>query len=227
MAAKQGDPEAAVRAAFELAARLGWRHVTLAEIAQEAGMSLADLHASFPSKEAILAGFARMIDDAVLSGAEAPAEDETIKDRLFDVLMRRFDAMKPYKDGIAAILRGGAGGPFAIACGLQRLQRSMAWSLEAAGVNSSGPAGQLKAKGLGAVYLSTLRVWLRDETEDSSRTMAALDRGLTRADSLASTIFRGRRAYGPAGDAPPADGPAPDAPGPAAPDPNGMGPAPA
>ena len=103
MATKQRPSEKAIRAAFDLAARLGWRYVTLADIAEEAGMSLAELYALYPSKDAIVAGFGRMVDDQVLSGTEPPSEEESVKDRLFDVLMRRFDAMTPHKDGIAAI----------------------------------------------------------------------------------------------------------------------------
>jgi len=196
-------PDAIVRAAFDLAARLGWRHVTLADIAGEAKLGLAELYAAYPSKDAILAAHTRAIDAQVLAGAEAPLEEESVKDRLFDALMRRFDAMKPQRDGIAAILRDGAEGPVSMLCGAARLLRSMAWTLESVGVSASGPAGALKAKGLLAVYLGTLRVWLRDDTQDLSRTMAALDKRLARAEQFASTLFGGRRSRTPPPEAPP------------------------
>jgi len=192
--AKFEGPDKIVQAAFTLAARLGWRHVTLADIAGEAKLSLAELYAAYSSKDAILAAHTKAIDAQVLAGAEAPSEDESVKDRLFDALMRRFDAMKPERDGIAAILRDGAEGPVSMLCGAARLLRSMAWTLESVGVSASGPAGAIKAKGLLAVYLGTLRVWLRDDTEDLSRTMAALDKRLARAEAFAGTFFGGRRA---------------------------------
>ncbi|MDH3232534.1 MAG: TetR/AcrR family transcriptional regulator [Alphaproteobacteria bacterium] len=191
--AKSEGPDTIVRSAFTLAARLGWRHVTLRDIADEAKVSLAELYAAYPSKDAILAAHTKAIDAQVLAGAEAPSEEETVKDRLFDALMRRFDAMKPQRDGIAAILRDGAEGPVSMLCGAARLLRSMAWTLESVGVSASGPAGAIKAKGLLAVYLGTLRVWLRDDTEDLSRTMAALDKRLARAEQFAGTLFGGRR----------------------------------
>jgi AcrR family transcriptional regulator len=186
-------PDQIVQAAFELAARLGWRHVTLADIADEAKLSLAELYVAYPSKEAMLAAYTSAIDEQVLAGAEAPSEEETVKDRLFDALMRRFDAMKPQRDGIAAILRDGAEGPVSMLCGAGRLLRSMAWTLESVGVSASGPAGAVKTKGLLAVYLGTLRIWLRDDTEDLSHTMAALDKRLTRVEQFAGTLFGGRR----------------------------------
>lgn len=205
---KPGGPDPIVQAAFTLAARMRWRHVTLADIAEEAKVSLAELYHQYPSKDAILAAYTSAIDEMVLADAEPPSEEETVKDRLFDALMRRFDAMKPQRDGIAAILRDGAEGPVSMLCGAARLLRSMAWTLESVGVSASRPAGAIKTKGLLAVYLGTLRVWLRDDTEDLSRTMAALDRRLARAEQFAATFFGGRRSPPP--EAPPAE-PAPPA----------------
>jgi len=207
---KAKGPDAIVQAAFALAARLRWRHVTLADIAEEAKVSLAELYHAYPSKDAILAAYTSAIDEMVLAGVEPPEEEESVKDRLFDALMRRFDAMKPQRDGIAAILRDGAEGPVSMLCGAARLLRSMAWTLESVGVSASGPAGAIKTKGLLAVYLGTLRIWLRDDTEDLSRTMAALDKRLARAEQFASTLFGGRRRATPPPEQPPVE-PAPPA----------------
>jgi len=55
--------------------------------------------------------------------------------------------------------------------------------------------GRLRVKGLSALYLSTLRVWFRDDSDDLSKTMAALDRGLSRIDRAVSCCRGlGRRA---------------------------------
>jgi len=182
-ASSKSDP--VVRAAFDLAARLGWRHVSLADIAGESKLSLAELYGRYRSKTGILIAFARTIDAAVLAGGGAPQEDESVRDRLFDALMRRFEALGPYKEGLAAILRDGAGGPAALLCGGAGLLRSMAWTLESAGVGSNGIKGRLRTKGLLVVYLVSLRVWLRDESKDLASTMAVLDKRLARAESLA------------------------------------------
>jgi AcrR family transcriptional regulator len=194
-ASDKTDP--VVQAAFDLAARLGWRHVGLSDIADEAKLSLAELYGRYRSKTDILIAFARSIDAAVLAGGVAPQEEESVRDRLFDVLMRRFEALGPYKDGLAAIFRDGAGGPAAMLCGCASLSRSMAWTLESAGVGSNGLKGRLRTKGLMVVYLSSLRVWLRDESEDLASTMAALDRHLARAESLARGGLPGWRPRGP------------------------------
>ena len=175
-------------AAMRAAAGIGWRRTRLADIAEEAGLSLADLHARYTSKEALLDGFVRHIDRIVLTGAQrSDDEDSSYRDRLFDILMQRFDALNPYKDGIRAVVRdAGSGGVTEILCGGCRLLRSMRWMLEAAGIGTAGWLGGLRVKGLAVVFAATVQVWLRDDSEDMAKTMAALDRNLKRAEQFAT-----------------------------------------
>ena len=205
-------------AVMGLAATAGWRRLSLAEIAEATGLSLAALQADHGGKARILGAFASFIDEQVL---QEVAEDGSPRDRLFDVLMRRFDALGPYKEGLAVIMReGGGGGVCAAICAGRRLLRSMAWSLEAAGIGSAGLVGVMRTKGLALVYAGAFLTWLRDDTEDNSRTMAALDRNLAQAERWANGLpgWRRRRApdepaAGPQGDAPgEAPGEAPVAP---------------
>ena len=60
----------------------------------------------------------------------------------------------------------------------------MRWTLDAAGVSTSGIAGALKVKFLVGVYLRALRVWLSDETEDFAKTMKVVDQSLAQAEAL-------------------------------------------
>src|SRR5688500_4297178 len=186
-------------AAMEVAREIGWRRAALRDIAKVAGLSLAMLHSHYTSKMGILCGLTTMADQAVLSRADETAtEEETARDRLFDVLMRRFDAPQPYRTGLAAIVREGGGmGALAAMCGAQRILASMRWMLESAGISSGGLSGALRTKGLAIVYCATFATWLRDETADMARTMAALDRNLDRAERVSNTFSarggRGRR----------------------------------
>ena len=184
-------PERIIEAALELAATENWASVTLGAIAEKAGVSLVQLHGTFGSKAAILDAFVEIIDHAVLAGIGKEDLSESPRDRLFDSLMRRLDALQPRKAAIGSILRGLVCDPLALACALPRTLKSMAWTLEAAGIPSSGPAGRIKTKGLAAIYGSTLRVWLGDESADMSRTMAHLDLRLRQADRLVSLIPSG------------------------------------
>jgi AcrR family transcriptional regulator len=178
-------PAAAVRivdAALALAAREGWRSISLAAIAAEAGMTVLELYAVYRSKAAILEAFHRRVDAAALAGAEGEG-DERPRDRLFDVIMRRFDALSAHKAAVAAITRDAAADPLVALCGVPALLNSMGWMLEAAGVSASGWVGRARVKLLLGIYLSVFRVWLADDSTDMTRTMAALDARLRKAES--------------------------------------------
>jgi AcrR family transcriptional regulator len=185
-----------ISVALALAAERGWRDLALADVAAAAGLSLAELYALHPSKQAILDAFVRDVDMAVLGETQAP--EGPAKDRLFDVLMRRLDKLDPHKAALQRIADDTACDPLQVICGFARLDRSMAAMLEAAGISSGGFAGIIRAKGLTAVYLTALRAWLRDESEDKAKTMAALDRALGRAEFFAGGFRRRgtRRAEG-------------------------------
>lgn len=177
-----GAEDRLVDAALSLTARQGWRDTGMGEIAAEAGLPLAEAYAACPSKLAVLAVFHRRIDRAALAGGAADS-DEPPRDRLFDVLMRRFDALRPHKAALRVILRDGVGDPLAL-LGLPALLQSMGWMLEAAGISAAGWRGRLRANLLAGLYLSVLRVFLRDDSADLTQTMAALDRRLRRAESF-------------------------------------------
>ena len=191
MVKKADLPKHIIDTAFTLAAEQGWRDLSLAEIAEAAKVPLSSLYPLYPSKQAILEGFVDHVDAAVigaedLEGGEAPA-----RDRLFDVLMRRFEAMQPQREALGAILQDQLRDPISLCCGLGRLKRSMAAMLEAAGFSTTGLRGLVRIEGLTLVYLQTLRVWLRDDSEDMAKTMASLDKQLRRADTLVGR-FAGR-----------------------------------
>jgi AcrR family transcriptional regulator len=175
------DGDAVVAAALSLATRQGWRRTTLTEIAAEAGLSLAELHARFRGKPMILAACLRSFDRAVLAGA-APNPKDKPRDRLFEVLMARFDALKPHRPAVRAMLRDSIGDPAAL-IGAKRLYTSMGWMLEAAGLSSAGLPGRARKKLLMLVYLSVLYVFLGDDSDDLAKTMAVLDRRLTLAQA--------------------------------------------
>jgi AcrR family transcriptional regulator len=177
-------PDTAARiidAALAIAARGEWRSAGLAAIAAASGLTLLDVYEAFRSKRAILDGFRRRIDRAVLAGESAEAERP--RDRLFDTLMRRFDALAPHKEAIRALSRDAAGDPLAALLHGPGLARSMAWMLEASGVDSSGLRGAARTHLLVGIWVSAMRVWLADDTPDMVKTMAALDRRLRNTEN--------------------------------------------
>jgi AcrR family transcriptional regulator len=178
--APPSDRDRIIDAALHLTAQQGWRRLSLAAIAAEAGVPILTLYRAFPAKSAILSGFSRRVDETVLaapldSGAEA---DERPRDRVFDLLMRRFDALRPFREGLVVLGRELPTEPLTALCAGAGLLRSVGWTLEAAGISTAGLGGILAVKLTAAAYLATSRVWLRDDSPDLAPTMAALDRRL-------------------------------------------------
>jgi AcrR family transcriptional regulator len=172
------DADRLIDAALQLIAGQGWRRLSMAAIATEAGLPLLSLYRTFPSKAAILCAFSRRIDEAVLTAPVEAEPGERPRDRVFDLLMRRFDALQPYRGALEVLDRELPADPGAALATGAGLLRSMAWMLEAAGIATDGLAGAVAVKLTAAAYFMTLRVWLRDETPDLAPTMAALDRRL-------------------------------------------------
>lgn len=169
-------------AALALAEREGWRKASLSAIAGEAGVPLHALYGEFRSRAAILSGLMARTDASVLAETPVAAPDESPRDRLFDVLMRRFDALKPHRAALKAIARDLGGDPPTALCSAPAFLRSMAWMLEAAGLSSAGIRGRLRVRALAMLYLCVLRAFVGDDSEDLAKTMAALDRRLRQAE---------------------------------------------
>ena len=197
MPRKTDYPRLIVDNALELAAINGWAQTSLGEIAAAAGLTLSELHGTYPSKTAIVAAYTTRVDEAVLNDIDPELADKSSRERLFDVLMNRFDAMNPHKEAVRSILRASTSDVEALARGPLSLYRSMRWMMEAANIPYSGVRGQLRIKGLALIYLAVLRTWFNDDSADMSRTMASLDRQLNRADRLLGFLRRrGRREPG-------------------------------
>lgn len=193
------DADRVIDAALNLIAQQGWRRLSMAAIATEAGLPILSVCRAFPSKAAILCGFSRRIDEAVLAAPLDAEPDERPRDRVFDLLMRRFDALRPYRDALEVLDRELPTDPAAAVAAGAGLLRSIRWMLEAAGVATGGIGGAIAVKLAAVAYFATLRVWLRDETPDLAPTMAALDRRLR---GIERWLGPGRRA----GSAAPAPG---------------------
>ena len=172
------DRDRIIDAALACIEKQGWRRLSLAEVAGEAGLPVLSVYRRFSSKSAVLCGFFRRIDEAVLAIPLDTAPDERPRDRVFDLLMRRFDALTPHRAAIERLSRDLPADPLAALAAGAGLLRSMRWMLEAAGIPGEGLAGILAVKLTAAAYMATMRTWLRDESPDLAPTMAALDRRL-------------------------------------------------
>ncbi|MDB5396201.1 MAG: transcriptional regulator, TetR family protein [Rhodospirillales bacterium] len=183
------DADIIAAAAIRLAGERGWRNLPMADIAVEAGIEPGTLMRYYLCRPEILDGFERMIDRRMLAGAAAGDIDDKPRDRLFDIIMERLDALLPYRDGVRRITRELPFDPASAMVLAASLPRSVARMFAGARISIVGPAMPLKLAVLSGVYLATFRVWLSDESQDLGKTMAALDRQLDRSMSLICGTF--------------------------------------
>ena len=185
------DPRARiVDALMALAAERRFEDIAIRDICDAAKVSLADFRDAFPSKGAVLGGFTRRIDRIVLAVDDAEFAKEAPRERLFDVLMRRLDAMAPYREGLRGIVAWLRRDPVAALAMNQAVVNSMRFMLEAAGIESAGVAGAIKLQGLALAWARIVGVWLDDSEPDLSKTMAELDRELARGERAVAGVER-------------------------------------
>ncbi|GJD72819.1 TetR/AcrR family transcriptional regulator [Methylobacterium goesingense] len=194
---KPSPREAAVEALMRLAAEQPWNDIEVGDIAREAGLSLAELRDLFPSKGAVLGGLSRIIDRKVLEGDNADLADEPTRERLFDVLMRRLDAMTPYKDALRRISYALRGDPLSMLALNGVALNSHRYMLAAAGINTEGPLGRLKLQGVVIAFARTVEVWLDDDDPALARTMARLDKEIRNGERFMERADDARRLTAP------------------------------
>jgi AcrR family transcriptional regulator len=173
-----------IDAALRLAESDGWRGLSLDRIANGAGVPLAEFRKQFSSKADILAAFSRLLDDKILAQVTPADTGISPRDRLFDVLMTRFELMGPYKGALKRIrddLRLDLGQGAAQLC---TTARSLYWMMVAAGIDAEGGRGAIRLPGLITVHGRVFDIWLDDDDPGLARTMAALDSRLRRGERI-------------------------------------------
>lgn len=176
--------ERIIDALMRLAAEGPWDRISLPEIAREAGVSLADLRDAFPSKGAILSGFSRRIDRIVLEGTGEDMLGEPARERVLDVMMRRLDALQPYRAALKEIAGAARCDPLMLAALNQLALNSWRYMLAAADIDTEDSLGMVKVQGAAIVFARTLDTWFGDDSADLAATMARLDKELGQGERI-------------------------------------------
>jgi ubiquinone biosynthesis protein COQ9 len=173
-----------VSALLRLATERKWDAISMLDIADSAGMTLADVRKDFERKSQMLSSFGYMVDAEVLKKAPRRTAGQTPRDAIFEVVMTRFDALQPYRAALKSASNGGALDGSLI----KSLMRSQSVMLQAAGVNTDGPTGAIRVAGLAGVFTRTFHAWLNDTDPGLARTMAILDQQLRSGERSLSML---------------------------------------
>lgn len=180
-----GDRRQAVSdALMRLAAIQPWSDIELVDVAREAGLTLGEMRDLYPSKGAILDGFTKAIDKIVIAGTSEDLIGEPARERIFDVLMRRLDAMAPYKVALKRISWAMRTDPLSLAALNRSGLNSARYMLAAAGVPTEGSLGFLKLQGIVITLARVMDTWFEDDDPSSAKTMAQLDKELGRGERV-------------------------------------------
>lgn len=169
--------------AMKLAAEQGWHKMTLVEAAQQADVPVPTARQIFPCKASLLVYLNRLADESALT---QKYQNQPIADYLFDLFMSRFDVLQEYREGVISALHALPFNPPLALMMAIATKNSMRWIAESAQINTYGIRGIACVKGLTAIWALNMRVWIKDDTQDISQTMASLDQTIKKAGKFAS-----------------------------------------
>lgn len=185
---KQEHKTKIVDVAMDLFAEQGYGPTRLIDVAERAEVELGTLSMLVKNKADLITLTFQMVDRAVLAEDAQFGAEESVRDRLFDLLMRRFDGLQSYQKGLKAVADGIKQDPLPLLCQTPHALDSMAWYLEAAGERADGLLGIVKVKGLSILWLHCMRTFFEDDSADLSKTMSVLDKALGQAERAAGWI---------------------------------------
>lgn len=169
-----------------LAEEVGWGKVRLRQVAARLDVPLAAVLENYRDLDGVAdAWFARGWE-AMLRPPPDDFADMTPPDRIHLILMRWFDALEPHRRVTGEMISEKLwyAHPHHWAPAIFNLSRTILWLREAALLDAPGRQRQIEEIGLTTLFLATLRVWLRDDTEGRKKTRTFLRDRLAVADRI-------------------------------------------
>ncbi len=182
--------------ALDIAESDGWGNVRLRVVADRLGLSMADVLTHYNDLDAVANAWFRRGWDTMLQPPPDGFDDLPTRDRLELVIMRWFDALAPHRQVTGQMLSAKLwyAHPHHWVPAIFDLSRTIQWVRDAAKLDASGVQRQMEEVGLTGLFLATLRVWLRDDSENQEKTRVFLKRRLALADRTMAIVLarRGR-----------------------------------
>ena len=178
------------KACFDLIAEKGLGRSRISVLAKNLSVPLARFYKHYPNIESVILAFCDHIDHNMIKYA-AEGDSANRREHYFDMMMARFDAMQPYREGIKRWLDDLSKHPDLWLQTGKRWEQSLSLMLDVA---RDSPLFPIKKIGLAGIYLIALKEWRQDESTDMGKTMATLDRALDRGESLIRRFMSPKKA---------------------------------
>ena len=189
---KKGDP--ILSAALALAEEEGWSGVTIEKIAKRVNLNEGKLLESYRTTKHVVLALMKQVSVEVFDRLDPDDSSEPTKDIIHNALMSRVEVLSKNREAYKSILGSLFFNPRDALFLYPEIMNIMARTLEIAGIKNTGLLGYLRKKALVAIYLSTLRVWISDDSPDCARTMSFLDKRLQDAEALEGIVQKFERA---------------------------------
>ncbi len=157
----------------------------LDEIAHQAEINPAAARATAGSVTTLILHQLSRLDRRALLESLADIEDAgevTIREKILESLMHRFEVYTPFKSQIATLDAAARRDPQLGIRLLDSLEQAMRALLRMVGDDLVGLRGEARVRGVAIVAMLVAREWQKDETADLTHTMKAIDARLTQAE---------------------------------------------
>ena len=178
-----GRMDVALEAALNLAAEKPWNTISLAEIARACNKSLSDFYGEI-DKHTLVEELDSRLDKAC--SAEPVDPDGTLRERLFDVAMLRFEEMEPKRAAILSIRKSWMQDPLRRLAAAKRRVKTAKWILTCA--EEDGPLLGPRAVILSGILFRAEDAWAKETSADFTQTVSQLDRDLRSVSEFADRI---------------------------------------
>ncbi len=179
-----------VEAACQAAEEGAWRTVTMAGLAQRAGVVREEAEARFPHPEDVLDTFARQIDERVADALdEEDVAEASPRERLLEALMCRWDFLAERRAAIRGFGAAAQRCPASAIRTFRRVHRSMGNLLDCTSLAGTELERSFRAAALAWIWIRLCRRWwLVDGVQEAEAAYAMLDRELGRLQSLERSL---------------------------------------
>ena len=178
-----------LKEAIHLIETIGWKDFSISKLSRIRNIEIHQIKFFFKTKTSILKEFTKMIDESVLE--EISIEDLescSTKDNLFEFIMLRFEKLEPYKIMLKKFLIDIKSQPIVLKTISKQISNSLDLYLELSNAKNNYFIDQIKLNTFFLMYAYIFKIWLEDDSTEMNRTMAELDKWLSKAEMYSKKI---------------------------------------
>ena len=178
-----------IKLAFKLIEEIGWNNFSLEKLAKKESIKIEDLNFFFKDETELIENFSEMIDEQVIKEVDLNEFNQnSVKDNIFELIMVRFEKLDPYKKSLDILLKELKYKPKILNKLTKKIFNSLDLFLEISNAKSNYVFDFLKLNIMFIIYGYTFKIWLQDDSEDMSKTMAEVDKWLSEAEGYANKV---------------------------------------